>query len=180
MPAGLQMATTYDAASRSPIVHALDVSLSRSLGRRIALDISYAYRRGSNLLTSTNVNLPPPILINGRFDFRNASVNPDFTQIYQFETTGHSSYHGGTVSVFRHFSNGLGFNAGYNFSKAIDDVPSLVSVDVIPTGSFEATQENVFDRRNERAISAWNPTHRLGGGAIWEVPKPDSQKCSCL
>jgi hypothetical protein len=180
IPTGSQMAVTYDPASRSPIVHAFDVSLDQSLGRRMVLDISYSHKRGSNLLTSTNVNLPLPILINGRFDFRNASVNPNFAQLYQFETTGRSSYHAGTVTLFRHFSSGLGFNAAYTFSKAIDDVPSLKSVDVIPAGSFEATPENVFDRGNERAISAWNPTHRLSNWAIWEVPKADRQKAGHL
>jgi hypothetical protein len=176
IPTGPQLATIYDPASTSPIVHAFDLSFARGLGRRIALDVSYSYRRGSNLLTATNVNLPSPIIINGRSDFRNASVNPSFAQIYRFETTGHSSYHGGSLRVFREFSHGLGFNAGYTFSKAIDDVPFLRNVDLMPSHSFEATPENVFDRRNERAVSEWNPAHRLKVWAIWEVPRPDSGK----
>lgn len=178
IPTGPQLATTYDPPSHSPIVHAFDLSLVRNLGRRILLDISYSHRRGMNLLTSTNVNLPPPIQINGRFDFRNASVNPNFAQIYQFETAGHSSYHGGTLTVFRNLSSGLSFNAAYTFSKAIDDVPSLKAVDVMPTGSFEATPENVFDRRSERAISSWNPTHKFSTWGLWEVPDAHDLKSS--
>lgn len=178
IPNGPQLATIYDPASRSPIVHALDVSLAKNLGRNLALDISYSYKRGSNLLTSTNVNLPPPTHINGRADFRNAFVNPNFAQIYQFETTGRSSYHSGTLRAYRNLSHGLGFNAGYTFSKAIDDVPFLRAVDLIPAGSFEATPENVFDRRNERAVSESNPTHRLNIWAIWEVPRPQSRRPS--
>lgn len=180
VPNGPQMAVTYNPHSRSPMVHALDVSLTRSLKRNLAFDISYGFRLGRHLLTSTNINLPAPVLINGRPDFRNATLNPAFTQIYQFETTGESNYHSGSVNVFRHFSNGFGFNAGYTFSKAIDDVPSLERVDTMPMGSFEATPENVFDRRRERAVSSWNPTHKLRAWAVWEIPDAQGPKASRL
>jgi hypothetical protein len=178
IPTGPQLATIYDPVSRSPMIHSSDVSLSRSLGWNLMLVISYSYKLGSNLLTSTNVNLPPPTLVNGRADFRNASVNPNFAQIYQFETAGHSNYHGGTLTVNRGLSHGFTFNAGYTFSKAIDDVPFLRAVDLSPSGSFEATPENVFDRRNERAVSESNPTHTFNMWAIWEVPKPQGRGAS--
>jgi len=178
IPDGPQLATTYDPRSRGPITHNSDVSLSSRLGRNLVLGISYSYRRGTSLLTSTDVNLPPPTVVNGRADFRNTFVNQNFAQIYQFETTGHSSYHGGRLTLGKELSRGLAFNAGYTFSKSIDDVPFLRPVDLVPSASFEATPENVFERRSDRAVSESNPAHSFNMWAIWDVPDPQGTQPS--
>lgn len=178
MPAGPQMAVTVDPKMKSPVVHAVDVDVTRNLSRLISIDISYALRVGKHLLTSTNTNLPSPTLINGRLDFQNAALNPAFAQIYQFKTSGNSSYQSLGLSLYRHFSSRLGFNVTYTLSKAFDDVPSLFRADVVPLESFEATPENVFAPQNERAVSGWNPTHKLTSWAIWQVPGVGNKKAS--
>jgi len=152
------------------------VSITRSLKWHIAADFSYSYRRGDKLLTSTNVNLGTPSFINGRADFASSFINQKFAQIYQFETTGHSSYHGGTVTVFRNYTRRFSFNASYTFSKAIDNVPFLRAIDLVPYASFESSPENVFDKHNERAVADWNPAHRFRFWGIEQASRPETKK----
>ncbi|HVG19289.1 MAG TPA: hypothetical protein VNI02_09555 [Blastocatellia bacterium] len=164
IPGGPQLATAYDRNSLSPAAEAFDINVQRDV-RKIIFEISYAYRRGSHLLTSTNINLPPPLSGGDRVDFRNATINPAFAQVYEFETVGHSSYHGGTVRAWKHFGGGFDFDASYTLSRAIDDVQS---------GSFEATPENVFNRSNDRAVSDLNLSHNLNVSAFWKARKSSS------
>jgi hypothetical protein len=166
-PAEPQMATTYDQSSQRALYQSADLSIMRNLGPRWSVEAGYTYLRGSRLLTQTNINLPPPVLIDGRPDFRNGALNPAFAQIYSYETAGRSSYHSGSVKLqgWKSYAprGTLVFNATYTFSKSIDDAPS---------GSFEATPENVFDRRNDRAISSWSAMHYLFVYSSVEAPKP--------
>lgn len=174
VPAGPQLATIYDDKSRSPITQNVEVTFDRDLGWSTRIDFTYNYRRGDRLLTSTNVNLPVPTPGNGRSDFGNATLNPAFAQIYQFQTIGNSSYHGGTLRVSRRYSNYVALDARYIFSKSIDDVPFLsyfAPVSRLRSVSFEATPENVFDRATERALSEAHPTHRFVISAQGNMPE---------
>jgi hypothetical protein len=160
---GPQMATTYARSSQRPIYQNVDVDIIRELWGSWRFQAGYSYRRGSHLLTETNMNLPAPTFINGRPDFRDAAINPAFAQIYQFETAGLSSYHAGALSLQGRKSF-FDLRANYTFSKSIDDAPS---------GSFEDTPENVFDRRSERAISSWSAKHYLNLFSSVNAPKPN-------
>jgi len=162
-PSGPPLAVIYDLRSRSPLVHSGNLLLEHSLGWRNVVSLAYNYRRGSRLLTSTNTNLPPPSLVGGRPDFADRFVNPAFAQIYQFGTEGRSSYHSGTARAeLRPLKDKLQIRAGYTFSKSLDDVP---------VGSFEATPENVFDRRGERAPSDLHAPHEIFVDSSWEIPR---------
>lgn len=158
VPNGPQLAVTYDFNSRSPTVQTTGLTFTKALMRRVVLEFDYQFTRGSRLLTATNINLPPPVFIDGRPDFQNAAVNPAFAQIYQFQTDGTSSYHGGSLNVVLDRYKGLSLNARLTLSKLIDDLAS---------GSFEATPENVFDRRRERAVSDFHIGRALTVTANW-------------
>jgi hypothetical protein len=158
VPFGPQLATVYDRASRSPTISNAGISLENKF-RIIRAELSYSYVRGLHLLTATNINLPTPILVAGRPDFQNATVNPAFAQIYQFETAGSSTYHGVEIRAgLQHPIRGFQFDSWYRFSRTIDDLSS---------GSFEATPENVFDRKAERAVSDLNVGHDFYVSGSW-------------
>ena len=143
VPDGPQLATTYNPSNRSPLIQSVGLTVQRELKRSMTLELAYQYTRSGNLLASTNTNLPPPTLINDRPDFADRAVNPAFAQIYQFLTTSTSSLHRGSVST-RGSIGRFNLNAVYSFSKTIDN---------LPTFSFEATPENVFNRDNDRAVA---------------------------
>src|SRR5207248_1356170 len=58
----------------------------------------------------------------------------------------------GRVGFRRDSFRGISFSADYSLARNIDDVPS---------GSFEITPEDVYNRRRDRAVSDLNPGQRL-------------------
>ncbi|MBI3484002.1 MAG: TonB-dependent receptor, partial [Acidobacteria bacterium] len=57
--------------------------------------------------------------------------NPQFSQIFYFDSGGSSNYHGGILSIRRRFRQGLTMNFSYTLSKSIDDM----SVDPVGAAS---------------------------------------------
>ena len=167
-PPGPQMATTYDRNSQRAFYQNAGISLETLFWSRWSFEASYAFGAASRVLSQKNLNLPPPTLIDGRPDFGNLVVDPAFAQIYSFESAGRISHHSGTLKLRgrKLYASGKSFNldASYTFSKSIDDTPA---------GSFEATPENVFDRRNERALSSWSAKHYLTIFSSVDAPKPN-------
>jgi hypothetical protein len=159
LPAGPQLAVLYDRNSRESTSNRAFFSVERSLGSHLELEAEYSFLETNDLLGSTNINLPPPTVISGRPDFGNRVLNPAFSQIFEYQTVGSSTYNGLDLIARLNETRGILLNAKYTFSRGIDDVP---------TGSFEATPENVFNRRAERAVSDLSATHDLRINGTWE------------
>jgi hypothetical protein len=158
---GPQLAIVDDHRSQSPLAHTGIVTFEQRMGSNGKVRLAYDYRRGSRLLTSTDINLLPPATSVVRPDFTGRFANSSFTQIYQFETSGRSSYHAGTLGMELKLLRDLRLQSSYIFSKSLDDAPA---------GSFEATPENVFDRRSERSVSDFHASHRVFVSSSWTVP----------
>jgi hypothetical protein len=160
-PPGPQLAVTLDPAYRSSYTETATIELDRQFPLGVILSASYVYTRGTALLTATNVNLGPPTVIAGRPDFGGSILNPAFAQIYQFQSEGTMRYHGlqlqGRVSHSR-----LSLSANYSYGRSIDDAPEW---NLYP---FEATPQNVFNRRDERATSDGNKAHRAIARLHWD------------
>ena len=167
-PTDPQLAVIDERSSRTPVAQNLTVSVQSQLRSNTMVEASYAYSRGNRLLTSTDINLFPPALINGRPDFKNTFLQSGFAQIYRFETVGNSRYHAGSLQTTWRVRT-LNIYGSYTYSRTIDDVMS---------GSFEATAQNVRDRASERAISDLNVGQRLAVSAFWDAPKPSGLKPS--
>jgi hypothetical protein len=160
-PPGPAMAIVYDPNARSSVFQTASANLETSLPKISKLSLGYAFRRGNHQLTATNINLPPPALISNRPDFGNGTLNPAFAQIYEYQTVGNSSLHTGSLDFRFRPMKDIELNGNYVFSKLTDDFSA---------DSFEATPENVFNRRNDRAISNLIPRHRLSVNAHWDLP----------
>jgi hypothetical protein len=78
---------------------------------------------------------------------------PQFTSIRALETIGSADYHALQAKLERRMP-GLTFMLAYTWSRAMTETGFL----------------NDFDTELERVISAWDRTHVLVGGAVWEVP----------
>lgn len=161
LPSGPQLAITYEPSSRSPVLHTFTVTLEQKLTARLDVQLSYLSEHSNRLLTTTNVNLLPPILIKGREDFRGLVLNPAFAQIYQYQTVGSASYSGASISAQLKRLKGVSLSGAYTLSRMVDDT--------VP-GNFEATPENAFDRRKDRTLSDFHATHRLSVFGRWDLP----------
>jgi Carboxypeptidase regulatory-like domain/TonB dependent receptor len=99
--------------------------------------------------------------------------NPQFGQIFFFDSGGDSYYHGGFIAVRRHFEQGLTFGFAYTLSKSIDDM----SVDPVgaSTGgglstSNSRTPADVHNFRLDRSRSDFDNRHVLTTNLVYELP----------
>ena len=99
--------------------------------------------------------------------------NPQFGQIFFFDSGGDSYYHGGFVSVRRRFEKGLDFGFTYTLSKSIDDM----SVDPVgaSTGgglstSNSRTPTDVHNFALDRSRSDFDDRHVIVANMVYELP----------
>jgi hypothetical protein len=94
-------------------------------------------------------------------------IDPRFTGITLNESSANSNYHSFQTFVARTFRGGFGFTAAYTWSKSIDDVSDVLGVLATDTNA----QQNPFDNRNNRAVSAFDIPHRFVFTHSYDLPK---------
>ncbi len=122
--------------------------------------------------SSSNFNLINAII---SADVRVPYLGFDATDAVILQSRGYSFYHSGQLNVTRRFTQGIGFNASYTFSKSIDigstdpgstaasgrpDTPNLGLV-------VQGDQRNI---NSNRAVSDFDRTHRFSSSFVWELP----------
>ena len=83
-----------------------------------------------------------------------------FSNIFAEDTIANSNYNGLQISVERNFDHGLGFQASYTFSKAIDQGASFENL--LNPINFNAT----------RGLSLLSAKNRFVFSPIWALPIP--------
>src|SRR5262249_46843118 len=99
--------------------------------------------------------------------------NPQFGQIFFFDSGGDSYYHGGFIAVRRRFEQGLDFLFNYTYGKSIDDM----SVDPVGaatggglTTSNSRTPTDVHNFALDRARSDFDNRHVIVTSMVYELP----------
>ena len=98
--------------------------------------------------------------------------NPQFSEIFYFDSGGDSYYHGAIVQVRRRLEKGLDFGLSYTFSKSIDNM----SVDPVAAtsggglGNNSRTPTDVRNFRLDRSVSDFDNTHVLVINSRYELP----------
>ncbi len=86
------------------------------------------------------------------------------------DTTGHSTYHAVSFSAEHRYSHGLWFMTSYTFSKLISNVqgenPGLGGF----VGNADASTQNAYDRRADKAISNQDVPHHVVLAYSYELP----------
>jgi hypothetical protein len=155
-------------------VQAIQASLSvqRELIHGMSLEVAYQMYHGlhQQIPMDTNVSEIPCNVLNPAA-FTSAidpftgpcykQIDPRYTQIETYSSTGSSIYHGVTASLTRHFSRGLQFQTNYTFSKTIDDNTDFNN-NFMP---FRPTRINL-----ERGLSAFNIAHNFVASAVYSTP----------
>jgi hypothetical protein len=99
--------------------------------------------------------------------------NPQFGQIFFFDSGGDSYYHGGFVAVRRRFERGLDFGFTYTYSKSIDDM-SIDPVGASTGGGLSTsnsrTPTDVHNFRLDRSRSDFDDRHVIVANLVYEVP----------
>jgi len=134
---------------------------------------SVIFRNGSVGALANRIDTLVNISANG-FPANFFRPDPQFTQVFFFDSGGDSYYHAGFVQLRRRFERGLTFGLSYTYGKSIDDL----SVDpvgastggALSTLSFSRSPLDVRNYRLERAASDFDNRHVLINNIVWEIP----------
>jgi hypothetical protein len=99
--------------------------------------------------------------------------NPQFSDIFYFDSGGSSNYHGGILSIRRRFMRGLTMGFSYTLSKSIDDM-SVDPVGATSGGALSTTNPRTpTDVRNfslDRSRSDFDNRHVIVANWLYELP----------
>jgi hypothetical protein len=105
--------------------------------------------------------------------------NPQFAQIFFFDSGGDSYYHAGFIAVRRRFEKGLTFGFTYTLSKSIDDM-SVDPVGAATGGGLSTTNSrtptDVHNFRLDRARSDFDDRHVISSNMLFELPFGKNKK----
>ena len=99
--------------------------------------------------------------------------NPQFGQIFFFDSGGDSYYHGGFIAVRRRFEKGLDLGFYYTLSKSIDDM-SVDPVGAATGGGLTTTNSrtptDVHNFALDRSRSDFDNRHVIVTNLVYELP----------
>jgi hypothetical protein len=146
-----------------------NLQVEQEIARNLSVTAGYIHVVGNRIPVVRVTNLPPVTrtLADGRAVFGGARPNPNFNNINITESVGKSSYHAGTLSLNKRFSNGYQLSASYTWSHGIDDSPEI---NVIDSTEFPSDPTN---RRRDRGNSLADQRHTFIMGGVFN-PKFDS------
>lgn len=180
-----------DQGLRNPQVHQWNFTVEREVAG-ILLRGGYVGTKGNFLQRGVPINTISPanaiapattlaeeqaLIASGRLAQVNAGLNagptlstnridPRFQGLTLVTSSANSNYHGVQFFAAKRFSRGLAFTASYTGGKSIDDNSDVLGV--LETDS--PAQQNPFDNRDNRALSAFDVTHRFVATHVWEIP----------
>jgi hypothetical protein len=149
------------------------LGIQRSFFNDWAVEANYVGSRGNKTYMGFDVNRYAGDLLDGKLN----RINSSFAGIDYGQARGNSFYNGANVSVRKRYANGLNFQVGYTYGKAIDDSSSFGLGLQIPDANNLKNQRGLadFDVRNKLAISLLYNTPRLHGNPVlsflsaWEL-----------
>jgi hypothetical protein len=143
-------------------------SLTREIASKTSVTATYLFTRGNRLPIYRNINLLPTgnVLADGRPTWISTAgqrVDPRFNNILSAESSGQSSYSGGTLTLNRRASRGFETFASYTWSHAIDDAPEHNNID---SGAFFLS--DLSNRRRDKGNSLTDRRHSLQASGVYQ------------
>lgn len=156
---------------KTPSVHVWNLNLQRQLWGDTLLTLGYAGSRGLHLLRSGDVNVArPERLADGTLFWPVGApvLNPHFSTIELKRSDGDSWYHALILEVRKRFSQGLGFQSSYTFSRSIDTTQASTFFSDASNGTTSAFPE--FGTNYNKGLSDFHAQHNWVFNLIWELP----------
>jgi hypothetical protein len=161
---GQVQATDYSNL-RTPMVLRYNFSLRQQLPGNWQVQAAYGGARGNRLFRRYEINqFPVPIVEpDGSLFFPpdRGAVNPSFGSINFLSTDAQSFYNSVQLTAGRNVGRGISVQAGYTYSKSVDDSSSGLQWGSIQYG---------LDRTLERALSDFDVRHRLAFNYFYTLP----------
>lgn len=145
-----------------------NLSVTRQLTAKTAITATYLFTRGNRLPIYRNVNLLQSgnFLADGRPIFISAAgqrIDTRFNNILMAESSGQSTYSGGTLTLNRRWGAGFEAFASYTWSHATDDAPEQNNID---SGAFLLA--DLSNRRRDKGNSLTDRRHSLQASGVYE------------
>jgi hypothetical protein len=87
--------------------------------------------------------------------------------ITSFDAVGESQYHGGSISVTRLFTNGLGFNVNYTLSRTEDNAENELFTSVLNP----RRPDDYWDLDSNKGLSGLHKAHKVAANWAWEISR---------
>jgi hypothetical protein len=167
LEAGTSSAPTFNPDIENSRLHQWSVTIEHQI-RNWGLRASYIGTRSTNLTYTRNINLPQPSTTPFTTSRR---VYPQFANVFYSDNGDglHSQYHGLQTDAERRFGRAFYLQAAWTYSRLMEDVEDI-GREVGPTIL------NPYDVAAERGRASFNPTHRINGAIVWEVPVGKSRR----
>jgi hypothetical protein len=180
-----------DQGLRNPQVHQWNFTIEREM-MGLLWRASYIGTKGNFLQRGRPINTLSPanefarpttpaeeqaLIASGRLAALNAGLNagptvfgaridPRFNGMTLVESSANSNYHGFQFWIQRRFSRGFGFSVSYTLGKSIDDNSDVLGVLELDSSA----QQNPFNNKDNRAVSAFDVPQRFVVTHNWELP----------
>ncbi|MFN2453363.1 MAG: carboxypeptidase regulatory-like domain-containing protein [Pyrinomonadaceae bacterium] len=151
-------------------VNQVQLSIERALTTDTALQVSYAFTKGTKIPIVQNINLAPPVgtLADGRNLYSTARIDPRFNNINMITAAGNSNYNGLGLNFNKRFGKSgnnllraMQFNLAYTWSHGLDNSPESGI-----GGGTELPQDSL-DRRADYGNSISDVRHVFNASAVW-------------
>ncbi len=154
--------------------HAIQYSLSiqQQIGANNVVTIGYSGRRGINLTSYGNYNLPFFTYNGNSLELpANAPAvrNPVWHNINYVETNASSSYNGLSFTLQRRFAAGLQGQISYTYSKALSEADGSDTGNHVTAGGAGALKYP-YDLRVSRGLSGYNQTQVFSANYAYDLP----------
>jgi hypothetical protein len=148
------------------------LEIQRELAEDVVMKVGYIRTRGTGLLQTVDGN-PCKMTANSCTppNFGNR-VNPNLEAVTLYTNSASSTYAALQLSLTKRLSNNFSGGFHYAWSSFIDDASDVINAST----SENSRAQNSFDRRADRARSAYDRPHRLTGNFVYELPFYERQR----
>lgn len=153
--------STLDYPYRTEFADNWSFDVQRLLSPNWVLTVAYLGSHISGADNSTFRNIPAP----GPGPIDPRRPNPLLSGFKAIRWDGWSIYHAGTVKLEKRLSHGATLNVNYTWSKSMDDAS-----DVGGTFAESNIPQDVYNVRNERALSSFDRRHRFVFSYTYALP----------
>lgn len=173
-PIGISMPIAFNISQTYTLSY--NFQIQREVTPDMVLSVSYIGSRGNHLTRSGEVNPTQSTVVNNRQFFPDRfgpRLNEHFGSILQVVTDAQSFYNSLQFSLARRLNQGLSFQAAYTLGKSIDDASGPLLSDFM---SEIGPVQDFYDRKNNRALSAFDTRHNFVFSVLYELPFGSGKK----
>jgi len=141
------------------------LNVQHEIGEGLLIDVGYLGSRGLNLFSAYNLNQAQPGAgaVAARRPWQPISNIATLNFLGYF---GASTYHGMVTKLQKNWKNGTSLMAVYTYGKSIDDSIAASSGQTNRVAGYQ----DINNRRQARAASTFDVTHRFVLSGVYEIP----------